>query len=222
MGDSPTHGAISKLLVLGSLRKQADQAITSKTVSSTPPRALHHLLPLDSSPVWVPLPVSSNDGLWSRSVCQINPHLLWLAFWSCCSVAAIEDPMKTLINYFGILPSFCNFFYCLFYLFTFQILFPFPVSSPQASYSILPPCCLYEVVTPTTHSCLRGLSFCHPGSSSLYRTKGFPSQWRQIRQSSATYPARVMDTPSELFGYIHYKVSVSSLTYLWHRAPLIV
>jgi hypothetical protein len=37
-------GAILELVVLGSMRKQAEQAIRSKPVSSTPPRPLHQLL----------------------------------------------------------------------------------------------------------------------------------------------------------------------------------
>jgi hypothetical protein len=44
-------GAISGLVVLGSTRKQAEEVMGSKPVSSTPPWPLHQLLPPDSCPV---------------------------------------------------------------------------------------------------------------------------------------------------------------------------
>jgi hypothetical protein len=40
----------------------------------------------------------------------------------------------------------------LFYLFTFQLLYPFPISPPQTLYPILPPPCFYEVAFTPTHS----------------------------------------------------------------------
>jgi hypothetical protein len=43
-------GAIPRLVVLGSIRKQAEQAVGSKPVSSTLPRPLHQLLPPGSCP----------------------------------------------------------------------------------------------------------------------------------------------------------------------------
>jgi hypothetical protein len=60
-------GALLRLVVLGSLRKQADQAMGSKLVSSIPPWPLHHLLPSGSSPVCVPVLTSLNDGPRSGS-----------------------------------------------------------------------------------------------------------------------------------------------------------
>jgi hypothetical protein len=44
-------GAIPGLVVQGSIRKQSEQAIMSKPVSSTLPWPLHQLLPLGSCPV---------------------------------------------------------------------------------------------------------------------------------------------------------------------------
>jgi hypothetical protein len=41
--------------VLGSIRKQGEQALGSKLVSSTLPWPLHQLLPPGSSPAWVPV-----------------------------------------------------------------------------------------------------------------------------------------------------------------------
>jgi hypothetical protein len=44
-------GAIPRLVVLGSIRKQAEQARGSKPVSNIPPWPLHQLLPPSSCPV---------------------------------------------------------------------------------------------------------------------------------------------------------------------------
>jgi hypothetical protein len=44
-------GAILGLVILGSMRKQAEQARGNKPVSSTPPWPLHQLLPPGSCPV---------------------------------------------------------------------------------------------------------------------------------------------------------------------------
>ena len=44
-------GAILGLVALGSIRKQAEQVMGSKLVSSTPPWPLHQLLPPGSYPV---------------------------------------------------------------------------------------------------------------------------------------------------------------------------
>jgi hypothetical protein len=46
-------------LVLGSIRKQAEQAMGSKVVSSIPPWPLHQLLPPGSCPVGVPVLIPS-------------------------------------------------------------------------------------------------------------------------------------------------------------------
>jgi hypothetical protein len=48
-------------------------------------------------------------------------------------------------------------FYWLFYLFTFQMFSPFPVSPPQTPYPILPPPCFYEGAPPPTYPLL---SYC--------------------------------------------------------------
>ena len=51
-GDGRTQlivgGAIPGLVVLGSIRNQAEQALESKPAGSTPPWPLHQLLPLGS------------------------------------------------------------------------------------------------------------------------------------------------------------------------------
>lgn len=50
-------------LALGFIRKQVEQAMTSKPVSSTPPQTLSQLLSLDCCPVWGPLLISFVDKL---------------------------------------------------------------------------------------------------------------------------------------------------------------
>ena len=47
-------GAIPGLVVLGSIKKQAEQAMGSKPVSSTPPWPLFQLLPPDSHLEFLP------------------------------------------------------------------------------------------------------------------------------------------------------------------------
>lgn len=42
-------------VVLGALRKQAEQAMESKTVNSTSPRPLHHFQPPGFYSIWVPI-----------------------------------------------------------------------------------------------------------------------------------------------------------------------
>jgi hypothetical protein len=57
-------GAIPGLIVLGSIKKQAEQSKRrSKPVSSTPPWPLHQSLPLASCPVGVPVLTSFDDEL---------------------------------------------------------------------------------------------------------------------------------------------------------------
>jgi hypothetical protein len=81
MGEGPTHGGvILGLVVLGSIRKQAEQAMRSKPVSSTPPWPLHQLLPLGSSSAWVRVLTSFSDQHWPESITQLDPFLPSL-FW---------------------------------------------------------------------------------------------------------------------------------------------
>ena len=54
---------------------------------------------------------------------------------------------------------------------------PFPVSSPQTPDPLLPLSASMRVLPYLpTHSCLSDLAFPYPGSLSLHRTKGLPSQ----------------------------------------------
>ena len=68
------------ILVLGSIRKQAEQAKRSKPVSSTPVWPLHHLLPPGSCTVWVPVLISFNEQRCG-SVSQIKQFSLPFAFY---------------------------------------------------------------------------------------------------------------------------------------------
>ena len=83
-------GDIPGLMILGSIRKQAEQTRGSNPVSSTPPWLLHRLLPPGFCPVWVPV----QNFLWwwtAMCKCKLNkPFPPQLVFWSRCSVAAIE------------------------------------------------------------------------------------------------------------------------------------
>jgi hypothetical protein len=72
-------GAIPGLVVLDTIRKQTEQAMRSKPVSSTPPWSPHQLLPQGPCPVCVLVLTSFSDALWwSRS--QINRFLFSLLF----------------------------------------------------------------------------------------------------------------------------------------------
>jgi hypothetical protein len=74
-GGSIMGGTIPGLVVLGSIRKQAEQARGSKSLSSTSPWPLHQLLPPSSCPVWVPVLTSFGDEQQCGSVRWINPFL---------------------------------------------------------------------------------------------------------------------------------------------------
>ena len=80
----------------------------------------------------------------------------------------------------------------IFYLFTFQLLSPFPVSPPETSYPFPPPASMKACPHPLTHSCLPTLAFPYTGASSLHRTKGLFSHWFPTRPSSAPYTAGAM------------------------------
>jgi hypothetical protein len=67
-------------VVLGSIRKEAEQTMRSKPVSSTPPRPLHQLLPSASHSVLSSGPGFFNDRLQTGSVNQINIFLSNLPF----------------------------------------------------------------------------------------------------------------------------------------------
>lgn len=78
-------GLPPELVILGALKKQARQTMRSKPESNIPPWSLHHLLPLDSCPVWVPVwPLIMNSDME-----KINPFLSKLIQpW--CFISAIE------------------------------------------------------------------------------------------------------------------------------------
>ena len=75
-----------------------------------------------------------------------------------------------------------NFINWIFYLFTFQMLSLFLVSSLQTPYPIPHyPASIRVLPNPPTHSCLTALAFLYTRASSLHRTKGLPSHCCQLR-----------------------------------------
>lgn len=54
-------GTLPGLMVLGSIKNQADQVMRSRPVSTTPPWLMHQLLPPSFCPVPVPVLASFND-----------------------------------------------------------------------------------------------------------------------------------------------------------------
>jgi hypothetical protein len=68
-------GAISGVVVLNFVRKQAEKVMMSISLSNTPPWSLHHFLPSGSYSVRVLVLTSFSDGLQCGNVSQINPFL---------------------------------------------------------------------------------------------------------------------------------------------------
>jgi len=82
-------------------------------------------------------------------------------------------PSSCLRQGISLYPVFPLFIYWIFFIFTFQMLLPFP--------------------HPTTNpSCLPAMTFTYTGGSSLGRTKDFSSLWWSTRPSSSTYAAGVI------------------------------
>ena len=86
-------GAIPGLVVLGSIKKQSEQTMGSKQVSSIPPWPLHQLLPPGSCPAGVPVLTYFGNEQQRGSVSQINPLIANLLAW-CFVVATLTktDP----------------------------------------------------------------------------------------------------------------------------------
>jgi hypothetical protein len=79
--------ATTRLVDLGAIRKQAEQAMRSKPALNTPP-------PSSPCPVWAPALTFLGDRLWCRSISWNQPIPPWVYFWSWCFIAAIETTMK--------------------------------------------------------------------------------------------------------------------------------
>jgi hypothetical protein len=82
---------------------------------------------------------------------------------------------------------FLKIIYSLFYLFTFQMSSPFPVSSPKTCYLLSLPLPLWGC----SPNCLSTLAFLCAGG---IKTMGLPSHCCHIKQSSVTYPTGAMRT----------------------------
>jgi hypothetical protein len=91
MGGRPVNGIILKLMVLGSIRKQAEQTTRSKPVSSTLSCPLYQLLPSVLGLARVPV-------LASLRICKLNKLSFPSCFWSWCFVTAILTLSKTVDN----------------------------------------------------------------------------------------------------------------------------
>jgi len=92
----------------------------------------------------------------------------------------------------------CFYFYCIFYVFIFQMRSPYPVppspiSPPSSSMRMLP--------LPPTHSYFNILVFPYNGKMSLHRTKGFSSYWFETMASSAICELESRVTSCVLFGW---------------------
>ena len=105
VGGPTVGGAIPGLLDLGSIRKQNEQTMRSKPVSSTPSMAstpLYHLLLPSSCPAWVPILTCFRVGLWCEGISLINPFLPKL-LWSWHFITGLVTVI--LIVYHLFLPS---------------------------------------------------------------------------------------------------------------------
>ena len=74
-------GSIPRLVVLGCIRKQNEQARRTKPVSSTLSRSLYHLLPPGSYPALVPALTGFDDELLYGTVSDINSFLHKLSWY---------------------------------------------------------------------------------------------------------------------------------------------
>jgi hypothetical protein len=79
----------------------------------------------------------------------------------------------------------------IFSLFTFQMLFPFPIS-PRDPLFHPPPPAFYEGVPPPTHSHLPTLASPTLGHQAFTEPRASPPNWCQTRPSSASYAAGAM------------------------------
>ena len=122
--------------------------------------------------------------------------------WKTIMIASLrhmEHAYLLLLGHILHLWVFCLFFFCicvcicvilLIYISNVSLLLGFPLTNLL---SHPPNPCFYKGAPlpthPSTQSRLSALAFPYAGSSSLHRTKGFPSHWCQIRPSSAIYVA---------------------------------
>jgi hypothetical protein len=131
-------GAIPGLVVLCSIRKQAEQARESNPVSSTPPWPLHEL-PSSFCPGWIPALTSFGDEEQCRSVSWIFSEGMQTLTKTACSFMVVNalffstpfsDKRLSSFspscwsNFFSLICLFCSFFYiyCMFpFFFSYMI-----------------------------------------------------------------------------------------------------
>jgi hypothetical protein len=86
---------IPREVVLGAIRKQAEQAMKSKPVSGTPPWPLQQLPPLGLCLVRVPTLTFLSDGMWCEAVNCTYTLSFPKCFFSWCFITATETLGKT-------------------------------------------------------------------------------------------------------------------------------
>ena len=124
-------------------------------------------------------------------------------FWGCTCSLTVTASLQFLFHLHegfslcesSLLPPFffliCNnYFVCLHFKW-----YPpswLPLHQPFHFIPLFPVPSMRVLLHPYTHSHLTPLASTYDGASSLHRTKDFPSQWCQIRPSSATYVSGVL------------------------------
>jgi len=101
----------------------------------------------------------------SREACVIAQDMYWDQVSCWLGFEALRHPTESFFKKYHSLMFLFKSFYWLFYLFTFHMLFPFPVSPPQAP----PPASMTMLPQVPTHSYLTTLAFPYSGSSSFHR-----------------------------------------------------
>ena len=98
-------GAISGLVVLGSVRKQTEKGRGSRSVRRTPPQHLHQLLPPGSYHIWGPVLTSFGDetAMWKHKLNTPFPPPTY--FFGMVFATATETQTKTSILWRGFVHS---------------------------------------------------------------------------------------------------------------------
>lgn len=69
---------------------------------------------------------------------------------------------------------------------------------------------------PPTNSCITGLSSSFTHTSSLLRTKGFPTHWCEIRQSSVVYVTGVIDLNTYILWLVILSLGALEVPVNWY------
>ena len=158
---------------------------------------------ITGAPLGLTLCLGSADPNSRPLVCALD----WLSQSTGCAYSRVNVPvwsLKISATFFSVLLFSCFlvddliaflFFFLnwIFYLFTFQMLFPFPISPSETFYPIpSPPTSMRVYPLPTQPLPLPHPQFPYIGALSLHWTKGFSSHRCPTRPSFATYVAGAM------------------------------